>query len=51
MVPIFAKKKFFFRPQDDIAQAEFLSYPRGRNDDVMDALWMALENAKPCRVK
>jgi predicted phage terminase large subunit-like protein len=51
MVPVFAKGRFFFRPQDDIAQAEFLSYPRGKHDDIMDAIWMALDNAKPCRLK
>ena len=51
MVPLFAKGKFHFRPQDDIAQAEFLSYPRGKHDDIMDACWMALDQAKPCRLK
>ena len=51
MVPVFAKKQFYFRPRDDIAQAEFLSYPRGRHDDIMDAVCMALENAKPCKLK
>ena len=50
LVPLFAKGTFFFRPQDNIPQQEFLSYPRGKHDDVMDAIWTALENAKPCRV-
>ena len=51
LVPIFAKGEFFFRTQDLSAQQEFLSYPRGKNDDIMDAVWTALEGAKPCRVK
>ena len=51
LVPMMAKGEFFFRPEDLEAQKEFLSYPRGKHDDVMDAIWTALENAKPCRVK
>ena len=51
LVPIFAKGKFYFRPQDLEAQKEFLSYPRGKHDDVMDAAWTALDGAKPCRLK
>ena len=51
MVPIFAKGKFYFRPQDLEAQKEFLSYPRGKHDDVMDAAWTALDGARPCRHK
>jgi predicted phage terminase large subunit-like protein len=51
LVPLFAKGQFFFRPQDLSAQQEFLSYPRGKNDDVMDAIWTALEGSRPCRVK
>ena len=49
LVPMFAKGQFFFRPQDTVAQAEFLSYPKGKNDDIMDATWIALEMSKPCR--
>ena len=51
LVPMFAKGEFFFRPQDTEAQAEFLSYPKGKHDDVMDAIWTSLEGARPCRVK
>ena len=51
LVPMFAKGEFFFRPQDTEAQAEFLSFPKGKNDDVMDACWTALEGARPCRDK
>ena len=51
LVPLFAKGTFFFRPQDNIAQQEFLSYPRGKHDDVMDAVWTAMDGHKPCRVK
>jgi hypothetical protein len=46
-----AKGEFFFRPQDLTAQQEFLSYPKGRNDDILDAIWIALEGATPCRRK
>ena len=38
LVPLFAKGEFFFRSQDTEAQAEFLSYPKGKHDDVMEAL-------------
>ena len=51
LVPMMAKGEFYFRPQDIEAQKEFLSYPRGKHDDVMDAIWTALDKAKPCRLK
>jgi predicted phage terminase large subunit-like protein len=51
LVPFFAKGEFFFRSQDLTAQQEFLSYPRGKNDDIMDAIWTALEGSRPCRIK
>jgi len=51
LVPMMAKKQFYFRPQDITAQQEFLSYPKGRNDDIMDAVWTALDGHKPCRKK
>ena len=47
----FAKKQFFFRPQDIEPQQEFLSYPKGKHDDVMDSVWTALDGVKPCRLK
>ena len=50
LVPIFAKKSFYWRPEDLVGQQEFLSYPRGKHDDVMDAIWTALERHKPCRI-
>ncbi len=49
LVPLFAKGSFYFRPEDTHAQAEFLSYPKGKHDDIMDAIWTALDGAKPCR--
>ena len=49
LVPLFAKGSFYFRPQDTHAQGEFLSYPKGKHDDIMDAIWTALDKAKPCR--
>ena len=51
LVPLFAKKQFYFRPQDIEPQQEFLSYPKGKHDDVMDAVWTALDGHKPCRRK
>ena len=51
LVPSFAKGQFFFRPEDMTAQQEFLSYPKGKHDDVMDAIWTGLEGSKPCRFK
>jgi len=49
LVPLFAKGTFYFKPEHMIAQQEFLSYPKGKHDDIMDAIWTALDGAKPCR--
>jgi predicted phage terminase large subunit-like protein len=51
LVAPLARGEFFFRTQDLIAQQEFLSYPRGKNDDVLDAVYYALNGAKQCRIK
>ena len=51
LVPMFAKKQFYWSPEDIEGQKEFLSYPRGKHDDVMDAVWTALDGHKPCRIK
>ena len=48
---IFAKGDFHFRPEDLNAQQEFLSYPKRKHDDIMDAVWTALDGHKACRVK
>jgi len=50
LVPMLAKGEFYFRPKDLPAQQEFLSYPKGKHDDVMDAIYYALDGHKPCRV-
>lgn len=44
--PLFAKRKFFFRPEDIEVQSEFLAFPKGKHDDMMDAIWDALDGAK-----
>tara|TARA_R100000781_G_scaffold111801_1_gene78525 strand:+ start:766 stop:2262 length:1497 start_codon:yes stop_codon:yes gene_type:complete len=49
LVPMFARGQFYWRPEDIAGQQEFLSYPRGKHDDVMDGIWTALDGAKPCR--
>ena len=51
LVQMLAKGEFYFRSRDTEAQAEFLSYPKGRNDDIMDAIWTALEGARPARLR
>ena len=51
LVPMLAKKQFYFRPEDMTAQQEFLSFPKGRHDDIMDGIWTALDGHKPCRRK
>lgn len=51
LVPLFAKGRFYFRPEDLDCQKEFMSYPKGKHDDVMDATWTALDGARPCRIK
>jgi|TARA_Y100000310_G_scaffold296277_1_gene328405 predicted phage terminase large subunit-like protein len=51
LVPMLAKGEFYFRPEDITAQKEFLSYPKGKHDDVLDSIWVALEGSRPCRIK
>jgi predicted phage terminase large subunit-like protein len=51
LVPMLAKGEFFFRSKDITAQQEFLSYPKGRHDDVLDAIWTALHHSVPCKVR
>lgn len=51
MVPILAKGEFYFRPEDIHAQQEFLSYPRGKHDDILDAIYYAMEPMKPAKNK
>ncbi len=41
LVPLFAQGRFYFRGGDLEAQREFLSFPKGKNDDLLDAIWMA----------
>ena len=49
LVPMFARGLFYFRPEDIAAQQEFLSYPKGKHDEIMDAVWTALDGARPAR--
>ena len=51
MVAPLARGEFFFRTEDIIAQQEFLSYPRGKHDDILDAVYYAIDGVKPCRQK
>ena len=51
LVAPLAKGEFYFRPEDLHAQQEFLSYPRGKHDDILDAIYYALDKAKPSRQK
>ena len=49
LVAPLARGEFYFRPNDIHAQQEFLSYPRGKHDDILDAVYYALDGAKPSR--
>ena len=49
LVAPLARGEFYFRPNDIHAQQEFLSYPRGKHDDILDAIYYALDGAKPAR--
>ena len=51
LVPMFAKGQFYWRPQDMEGQKEFMAYPKGKHDDIMDSIWTALEGHRPCRQK
>jgi len=51
LVAPLARGEFFFRPEDIHAQQEFLSYPRGKHDDILDAIYYAINGVKPCRQK
>jgi len=41
LVPLLAQGRFYFRGGDLDAQREFLSFPKGKNDDLLDAIWLA----------
>ncbi len=41
LVPLFAQGRFHFRGGDLEAQREFLAFPKGKNDDLLDAIWLA----------
>lgn len=49
LVPMLARGEFFFRKKDVIAQQEFLSYPRGKHDDILDAIYYAVDTMRPAR--
>ena len=51
LVAPLARGEFFFRPEDIHAQQEFLSYPRGKHDDILDAIYYAVDGVKKCRRK
>jgi len=51
LVAPLARGEFFFRSEDIHAQQEFLSYPRGKHDDILDAVYYAIDGVKPCRTK
>jgi len=51
LVAPLARGEFFFRPQDIHAQQEFLSYPRGKHDDILDAIYYAVDGVKKCTRK
>ena len=41
LVPLLAQGRFYFRSGDLDAQREFLAFPKGKNDDLLDAIWLA----------
>jgi predicted phage terminase large subunit-like protein len=41
LVPLMAQGKLIFRPNDLEAEREFLAFPRGKHDDILDSIWMA----------
>lgn len=41
LVPLLAQGRFYFRGGDLEAQREFLAFPKGKNDDLLDAIWLA----------
>lgn len=49
LVPHFARGKFYFRPEHRAVKLEFTSYPRGKHDDAMDAIWTACQGMSPCK--
>ena len=40
LVPLMAQGKLIFRPNDLEAEREFLAFPRGKHDDILDSIWM-----------
>ena len=51
LVAPLARGEFYFRPEDIIAQQEFLSYPRGKHDDILDAVYYAMDGIRACSQK
>ena len=51
LVAPLARGEFHFRSEDIIPQQEFLSYPRGKHDDILDAVYYAMDRITPCRSK
>ena len=51
LVPIFAKGSFYLRRQDVEVEKQLLAYPKGSYDDTLDAIWMAIQKARPCVAK
>lgn len=50
LVPMFAKGQFKWRPDNIEGPAEFVGYPKAGHDDIPDAIWTALQGAKPSRI-
>ena len=49
--PYFAQGKFHLLKDMQALKDELLLFPRGKHDDIMDAVWTALDGHKPSRKK
>ena len=47
LCPIVNRRRLFIKRKHTELVDEMFQFPKGRNDDVMDGLWYAINNARP----
>ena len=52
LVPLFARGKIYFLPGEINLVTELKAFPKGRHDDIIDALWLAISHSsRPPKIK
>ena len=47
LCPIVNRRKLFIKRKQTELVDEMFQFPKGKNDDVLDGLWYAINNARP----